>query len=345
MNSSVRDIFKKIPCYKRVLNYIRDRNLYHQLKSKKPFEALIETTNHCNLHCPMCYTHQATRKKGFINLETYKRAIEQCCDFGIENVHLYTIGEPLLHKNIIEMVRIAKDNDRKVYIYTNGMLLDKKMAKQLVDEKVDNIIFSLEGVDKNKYENIRKGAKFEIVKENISNLKQYRNSIDVITNIEIWSIIMDEDSQYLNDFKNYWSKFVDRVYYVCLANQGGYIANIISKDGNSLNAAKRQPCATLWQSIIVLYNGDVSACCVDFEGKLTIGNIYESTLKKIWYGKKHRIFQGLHIKKRFNEISPCDICDAGLVNIGDQLKKLNNDHINIIPRVLATIKNEENLVG
>ncbi len=325
MNKTIRE---------RIINILK-RKLRRVFINKdimvKPKEVLIEVTNVCNLKCPMCHTYRSSRPRGYMDISLYNRVIDQVVDLDIRDVHLYTVGEPLLHKGIVDMVKIAKSNKRKVFIYTNGNLLDNDIARNLIDAELDNLVISLEGMDNSKYASIRRGGNFERAKDNISYAKKYRDSILGRTKIEIWSTIMDEDSVYLNSFKNYWRNYADRIFFVHLANQGGYIKGIT---GKTIDPKLRQPCGTLWNSIIVLWNGQVSACCVDFDGKMIMGNVYQTTLKEIWNGKKYLKYRKLHLEGKFHELSPCDVCDAGLVNINQQLKKLNEELVNIIPRTL-----------
>lgn len=311
---------------------LRPYKHFFQKFFEKPKEVLIELTNICNLRCPMCYSFEAKRKKGFMEMEIFEKAVRQVKDFGIRNVHLYTVGEPLLHPRIIEMINFAKSYKRTVYIFSNGMLLNEQMSQKIIDSNLDYLIFSVEGVKKEKYENIRRGAQFEKLLNNIYQLKKIRGR-NKLPKIEIWSIITDEDRIKLLEFKEFWSNYADEIKFVHLANQGGYIKNIIA--AKPLPKVIRHPCGSLWQSMIVLWNGDVSVCCVDFDGKLIVGNIERKHLKNIWYSRRYKKMQLQHSQGRFQAIPACAECDAGVVNIGWQLEKLNQEYENTFPRRLV----------
>lgn len=53
------------------------------------------------------------------------------------------MGEPLLNKNIVNYIKIAKENGHKVGLTTNATLLSSELSKQLIDSGLDKIIFSV----------------------------------------------------------------------------------------------------------------------------------------------------------------------------------------------------------
>jgi MoaA/NifB/PqqE/SkfB family radical SAM enzyme len=116
--------------------------------------------------------------KGFkmkdMSIETYMKAIDQALP-ELDTVFLWGVGEPLLNPNFMKMVGIAKGVGAKVNFSTNGMLLDKKAAEQIVALGVDGVIFSVDGARPGTFEKIRIGAKFEKVMENIRGLIRVKN--------------------------------------------------------------------------------------------------------------------------------------------------------------------------
>lgn len=65
-------------------------------------------------------------------------------------------GEPLINRNISKMVEIAKKNDiaERIEIITNGSLLNKEVAKSLIEAGLDTIRISIQGLSAEKYKNI-----------------------------------------------------------------------------------------------------------------------------------------------------------------------------------------------
>ena len=80
-----------------------------RLKSK-PYHYVIEPTNVCNLHCPLCSTgtDESTREKGILKLENFKKLIDQIKDFVLQ-ISLQNWGESTMVKDFPKMVRYATD--------------------------------------------------------------------------------------------------------------------------------------------------------------------------------------------------------------------------------------------
>ena len=138
----------------------------------------IEVTSICNLRCPFCATTYRDRliKKGYISFDMVKKIIDEGSENGLRGVKFNYRGEPLLHKEICDFVKYAKDKGlMDVYFNTNAMLLDKEMAKRLIESGLDRISVSAEGFTKEAYESYRVGGNFEKVLSNIINL--YNNII------------------------------------------------------------------------------------------------------------------------------------------------------------------------
>lgn len=139
----------------------------------------LEITTKCNLNCIMCPNRGF---KGFkmadMKMDTFLKALDQSLP-EIEYIYLWGVGEPLTNPNFLEMIKIAKSIGLKVSFSTNGTFMNEKMAKSLVDLKVDDIIFSVDSANPETFEKIRKWAKFETVIGNLENLlriKRERNS-------------------------------------------------------------------------------------------------------------------------------------------------------------------------
>ena len=86
-------------------------------------------------------------------------------------VYLQGWGEPLLHKDFFEMVRICKDRGKRVGFTTNGMLLIEDTIRTLVGLQLDIMGISLAGTTAGTHNRIRKGTDFDKV---ISHLERFR---------------------------------------------------------------------------------------------------------------------------------------------------------------------------
>ncbi len=98
----------------------------------------ISITQRCNLSCPYCHREGQLPSKEEMSLDKIKEIINAVKKVGIRKIKI-TGGEPLLRKDIIEIIRTIKEkNFDDISLVTNGVLLEK-YAKKLKDAGLDRI--------------------------------------------------------------------------------------------------------------------------------------------------------------------------------------------------------------
>lgn len=165
-----------------IMNFIKkltDTNESELLPSSKIRSLVIESTSRCNLKCVMCPRKSFKHNQGDINLEVFKK-ISRYFSRGIE-VDLAGWGEPLLHPELCELIRIAKEKGGIVGFTTNATLLDAEKSINLINSGLDCINFSIDGATPETYENIRHGAKFKDVIINIKNFITLKTELNSTT--------------------------------------------------------------------------------------------------------------------------------------------------------------------
>lgn len=274
-----------------------------------PLHIDIEPTNACNLKCPMCprttLINQGSKFDiGMMKLETYKKIIDQAVEIGVYSIKLNWLGEPLVHPNIVEMVLYAKKRGIiDVMFNTNGVLLDEGMARNLINSGLDKIFFSFDSPYKEKYEEIRIGAKYEEVLHNIKTIVKLRNEMNAKSPITRVSMVYkEEDKEEYNDFVNLFQDIVDAVAYVEYRNPSD---DEIPKEEYNLNFS----CSQLWQRMFINWNGDVIPCCVDSKLDMKMGNIHESSISEIWNNNLYNGVRNNHKNGEWFKCQRCRKCD------------------------------------
>jgi radical SAM protein with 4Fe4S-binding SPASM domain len=74
----------------------------------------------------------------------------------------------------------------------------------------------------------------------------------------------------------------------------------------SLPRKKKSPCRDLWRILVVLWNGKVVPCCVDFEGNIILGDAERENLQKIFKGPAMKALRKSHLQKRLSGL--CEKC-------------------------------------
>jgi len=107
----------------------------------------IEPTTKCNLNCKMCF-----RNTWFdepicdLSLEDYRRVL-QTMPKTVETIFFGGMGEPLFHRDILEMIRLASETGAEVELLTNGTLLTQTMIQGLLDAGLDKLWISIDDLE------------------------------------------------------------------------------------------------------------------------------------------------------------------------------------------------------
>lgn len=85
-------------------------------------------------------------------------------------------------------------------------------------------------------------------------------------------------------------------------------SNETSSKNNSSSLTARKPCPGLWQHFGIRFDGEASACCIDFKARMNLGNVKKEGFWKIWTGEKLKQYRIWHITGEFHRIPVCAHC-------------------------------------
>jgi len=141
----------------------------------------LEPTVRCNLSCfdAVCNRESGivhTRNRAFFPFEDFTALMDQIGEQLIR-VDLFNYGEPFVHPQAVDMVEYIKRQFPQIFLYvsTNGLALDRGKIDRLVDAGLDEITFSVDGVDQETYAKYRIGGDFSRIVEKMSMMVQSRN--------------------------------------------------------------------------------------------------------------------------------------------------------------------------
>ena len=114
--------------------------------ARPPVCLYLETTNRCNLLCTTCpRTYEELEPPADMSWELFTRIVDQLPD--IERAVLHGVGEPMLVKNLPNMVRYLKDRGAYVLFNTNGTVLNDKNGRALIAAGLDELRVSLDAAN------------------------------------------------------------------------------------------------------------------------------------------------------------------------------------------------------
>ena len=107
----------------------------------------IEPTTKCNLNCKMCFRHTwFDEPMCDLPLEEYRYVLETMPK-SVETIFFGGMGEPLFHKDILEMIRLAAETGADVELLTNGTLLTEEMINGLMDAGLGRLWISIDDLE------------------------------------------------------------------------------------------------------------------------------------------------------------------------------------------------------
>lgn len=135
----------------------------------------IEVTSRCSLHCCFCPNHILGKQwiHGDLPWEVYRDHIAPYLA-RFDLVYLQGWGEPLLHPQLWEMVRLAKAAGCQVGFTTCGNLLDESNNARVLDEGIDILSVSFAGASQTVHESLRIGSNYQKLVANVEALAQRR---------------------------------------------------------------------------------------------------------------------------------------------------------------------------
>ncbi|MEE9378568.1 MAG: radical SAM protein, partial [Candidatus Lokiarchaeia archaeon] len=126
-----------------IYHYILRKKIKPLLKGGKfPEYLTVIPTNICNANCVFCVYRLLDYKKEIMQLDTFKKVIDEFILLGGKHLELSpTLGDVLINKTFFNLVRYAKKKGVYIRIFTNGILLKKnENFKEVINSGIDNIV-------------------------------------------------------------------------------------------------------------------------------------------------------------------------------------------------------------
>ena len=262
---------------------------------KKFKKIYIEITNICNLSCSFC--SKVEKERRMLSTSEFIEIINKVKDYT-ESIYLHVKGEPLTHPNIIQFINIAKENNLKVNLTTNGVLFPKYAEELGKCTNLNKINFSLHS------------------ENNIPNYcEKIFDSVNNLTNqtviYRLWTLkeneLDDKSTIIVDKIKKYYKLEGNVVNRIKTENNIKIASNIyVDKDNEFVwpevnDYQSRGYCYALKTQIAILSDGTVVPCCLDSNGQIELGNIFKESLEDIINSKRYQ-----NLKKSFQDRNPCE---------------------------------------
>lgn len=329
-----------------------------------PINVELAISGACNHRCVFCAVDYMKYVPTFLSKELISKRLDEMAAKGLKSVLLAGNGEPMLHKDAVEIINSIKSKNIDVALSTNGVVFTKEKAEQCM-KSLSWIRFSISAGTEETYKKIHRGkdGDFQRVLNNIetaSKIKQEQN-LSTVLNVQIVMTPDNADEVLLlaENVKKVgadrfivktvgWNpkteselrgKFDRESFYRNQANLEKELTKMTDAGfecvyrtdrlDNITHQRSYSECLASVFHVAIDSNGDVVPCCV-FLGvsDMVYGNINTQTFDEIWSGKQRK--QVLE-KLKESKLAECPL-ECKLANMNCYLQELKHPgaHVNFI---------------
>lgn len=262
-------------------------------------KAYLEISNICNLNCSFCIgTKRENRSLTQDEFLILARKIRPFTQY----LYLHVMGEPLLHPLLPEFLKICENLDFKVIITTNGVFLPKLKNVLLSSKSLHKINISLHAFEANSNINVPNYIKSCAI------FAKEASENGLLCNLRLWNLGKGEHEE--NDnilgilkefFQDEWTK-----------NRNGFrLQNKLYlewgekfdwPDMDAKDYGDDCFCYALRDQFAVLCDGTVVPCCLDHDGNINLGNLFNENLNDILESERARNLYNNFTKRKASEI-------------------------------------------
>ena len=278
----------------------------------------VEPANFCQLRCPECPVGIALSPhrpiaNHLMPLSVFKRVLEQV-QATTHTMQFYFQGEPLLNKQLPEMIAMAHQVGLYTIVSTNAQALNRSTAEALVKSGLNRIIVSIDGFSEESYAAYRVGGSLHKALEGLQHLANAKAELHSRIRIELQVLRLksnEHEWQWIK--KNYKSLGATHLVFKTaqlynfenghplMPTDERYSRYRKTADGTYVHKKSShlspitlsphrlialQPCLRLWSGCVITTSGDVLPCCYDKDHRHALGNITTHSLSEIFLSHK-----------------------------------------------------------
>lgn len=297
--------------------------LGEQLPLYEPLSMVVCPSFVCNFKCNYCTQALPQEKRGYItskqimSLELFEKIVDDIKKFRkpLKRLSFAGLGEPLLNKNISEMIDYAKKARiaESVEITTNGLLLNKDLSDKLIAAELDMLRVSIQGTSDAKYKEV---SSVEIKLSDM--IRQLKYFMEHKKYTKVYVKIIDCALEDEDDKTVFLEKFGDCCDYIGIET---LIENARDIDYKMINDKPNlqknlfgndvlisEICPQPFFTMMVSPGGEVSPCC-SMVTPTVIGDLKLESVDEVWNGKKMKDFRKKTLEKRSLNGKICEKCD------------------------------------
>ena len=265
----------------------------------------------------MCPREKLKRAKAVMPTSLFKEVLNKVqadtSQYGY--VTFAGFGEPLMDRELLSKIEIARNRGFRVLLLTNGSLLDLNVFNAMDGLGVDSVRVSFYGMNARTYgkmHGVKDPDTFYRVWQALNEICSAGRRTKLVMTLNVVDGINDGDT---DAWIKYWEARADLIEVWRPHNW------VYGRKFRPISAEKRRTCARPFTGPLqIQVDGTVNMCCFDFNGDLTLGDLRRNGLKDIFKGPMFRKIYEIHNNGNMEQSNLiCKDCD-----------QLNRDKSNVI---------------
>ena len=265
-------------------------------------------------------------------LSIFERVLEQV-QANAHTMQFYFQGEPLLNKQLPEMIAMAQKVGLYTIVSTNAQALNRSMAEALVKSGLNRIIVSIDGFSEESYAAYRVGGSLHKALEGLQHLANAKAELHSRIRIELQVLRLRSNEHEWDWIKKNYKKLgathlvfkTAQLYnfehgHPLMPTNERYSRYRKTADGTyvhkssplhstpyTIHRAFGALCLRLWSGCVITTSGDILPCCYDKDHRHALGNITTQSLSDIFHSKKANALRRCILKGHLPEM--CKNCN------------------------------------
>jgi hypothetical protein len=297
---------------------------YRSATPPVPRSVKIELTARCDFRCFFCASALRLRRKADIDRGLFRRVLREMRALGVEEIGLFYLGESFLCGWLAEAVRFAKRDCGYPYVFltTNGRLATPERVRACMEAGLDSLKFSFNFSDADQFAGVTgvRAVDFYRVEDNLRAARWVRDEVERASGQRcgLYASSIRYDDAQLERMQAAVARirpYVDEHYWLPLYGQAGLTSGAHGTRPSAGNQGRigalraPLPCWSLFTEGHITYDGRLSACCFDHDGRFDMGDLNRQPFLDAWHSARFQRLRGANLAEDVRG-TPCEKCIA-----------------------------------
>ncbi len=313
------DIFRGLSREEKFVEYRRLWKLAADYKvlTSFPLHLDIELSGRCNLSCSHCFQNGRLKGPlGLMDMDLFRRLIDEGEQKGLCAVKLQIRGESLLHPKFDEAVRYAKDAGiLDVQLTTNAILLTEQLSREIITAGLDAIIFS---VDAHHGDCVQDYSRVE---RNMLGFMAVRKEMGAnLPWVRVKASIDETSQQAFDDAKALLKQRFPLADLYIVSRLHDFRPTVDAFPDLHKNY-ELLPCHYPMQRLAVFWNGETTVCCLDYNNDWAFGDAAVQSVEQIWNSDRLNRFRSRQqaCRQAMSICRHCHVCVKAKGCVGEDV--------------------------